>query len=142
MPASLRDAQSLVAIDRRLLEAAVEATLAAEGVAQLWVSLTVTDDAGIHELNRTWLAHDEPTDVISFPLREANDPDPLLGEVVISAERARREACARGIPLDEELVRYVVHGCLHLLGWDDRTEAERRAMHARQEEIVRALMAR
>lgn len=121
------------------LQAAAEATLAAEKAAHLDLSVAVVTDAEIHLLNRNYLKHDYPTDVISFPLRTGGDPDALLGEVIVSADRARHEARARGLAFEDELCRYVVHGTLHLLGYDDR-EAERRSiMYARQEEILRSL---
>ncbi|RME73105.1 MAG: rRNA maturation RNase YbeY [Planctomycetota bacterium] len=141
MAVQFSNTQDAVPIDEALLRHAAQSTLDAEGAGELEVSITITDDARIHELNRRWLQHDEPTDVISFPLRTPDDPDPLLGEVVCSAERAREEALRRGLRPMEELARYVVHGCLHLLGWDDREPAEREAMHARQEEILARVLA-
>jgi probable rRNA maturation factor len=104
------------------------------------VSITVVGDAAIHALNRTHLGHDEPTDVISFPLRDENDPDTLLGEVVVSSDRARAEARARGIEAAEELLRYVVHGCLHLLGYRDDERAAAQRMRRRQEAILRRIV--
>lgn len=121
------------------LIAAAEAALAAEDAAHLDLSVAVVTDAEIHLLNRSYLKHDYPTDVISFPLRGGEDPDPLLGEVIVSADRARHEAKARGLAFVEELCRYVVHGTLHLLGYDDREADRRDEMHARQEVILRAL---
>jgi probable rRNA maturation factor len=141
MPARVTNTQDAVPVDEALVAGAAEATLCAEGAAELEVSVTITSDAALHELNRAWLDHDYPTDVISFPLRDPGDPDPLLGEVACSADRAREEARDRGISPAEELCRYVVHGCLHLLGWDDRTPEERAAMHARQEEILEGYLA-
>ncbi|GIW72726.1 MAG: hypothetical protein KatS3mg102_2268 [Planctomycetota bacterium] len=140
MPVRVEDRQSAVPVDIALLAGAAEATLRAEGAQDLEVSVVVLSDAELHALNRRHLGHDYPTDVISFPLRAPDDPDPLLGEVCLSAERAREEAEARGLALGEELCRYVVHGCLHLLGWDDRDPRSRRRMHARQEAILRAYL--
>ena len=92
-------------------------------------------NAAIRKINRRFLKHDFATDVISFPL--GTD---LLGELVISAEFAVGEAAKRKIPVEEELLRYVAHGILHLLGYDDHDPADRAAMWARQErELSRAL---
>jgi probable rRNA maturation factor len=121
------------------LVSAAGAALAAEDSAHLDLSIAVVTDAEIHLLNRSYLKHDYPTDVISFPLREGSDPDPLLGEVIVSADRARHEARQRGLAFEDELARYVVHGTLHLLGYDDREAEKRERMHARQEEILRKL---
>ena len=101
------------------------------------VSLAFVTNAAIRKINRRFLGHDWATDVVSFPLHTD-----LLGELVISTDYAQAEARARGIPVEEELVRYVVHGLLHLRGYDDHRPADRKRMWARQEREVRAVMAR
>ena len=99
------------------------------------VSIAFVTNAAIRKINRTFLKHDFATDVISFPL--GTD---LFGELVISAEYAAAEAKARGIPVEEELLRYVAHGLLHLLGYDDRAPADRSRLWKRQErELGKAL---
>ena len=100
------------------------------------VSIVLVSDPELHRLNRDFLGHDYPTDVVTFPLYDEDDPDPLLGEVVISVDRAHEEAAEREISVEEELRRYAVHGVLHLAGYDDRTDSDRVAMHARQEAIL------
>lgn len=99
------------------------------------LSIAFVTDAAIRRINRRFLGHDYATDVISFPL----DSD-LLGELVISAPYARAEARRRGIPEREELLRYVVHGILHLWGYDDRAPRDRRRMWARQERELRRVL--
>ncbi|MBN1418102.1 MAG: rRNA maturation RNase YbeY [Planctomycetes bacterium] len=103
--------------------------LAGEGAAG-GVSLVFADDAMIRETNRKWLRRDRPTDVIAFPLEGPEDP--ILGEVMVSAETAAREALARGIPAERELLLYVVHGVLHVLGYEDGDSRSRRRMRARE----------
>jgi probable rRNA maturation factor len=99
------------------------------------LSLAFVSDAVIRRLNRDFLGHDFATDVLAFPLGDGG----VFGEVVVSGETARREARARGIPGEEELLRYVAHGILHLLGYDDHAPAERARMWRRQEaELKRA----
>ena len=99
------------------------------------LNILITGDREIRKINKKFLKHDYATDVISFPL----DSD-LLGELVISAEFAVGEATKRKIPVEEELLRYVAHGILHLLGYDDHRPADRTAMWKRQErELSRAL---
>ena len=98
----------------------------------------LVDDREIAAFNLSHLKHRGPTDVLSFPLGEF-DPERRayhLGEIVVSFETAHREAAARGLPYAEELSRYCVHGFLHLLGYTDDTEAQRREMFAIQEKIV------
>ncbi|MBI3098708.1 MAG: rRNA maturation RNase YbeY [Planctomycetes bacterium] len=102
--------------------------------------IVVVDDRAIRRLNRRHLGHDRTTDVIAFPLDGSTAPlsasSALLGEVYVSATTARREARRRGLPAREELIRYVIHGILHLCGYDDHRPADRKEMWARQERLV------
>ncbi len=102
------------------------------------ISVLVTGDRQIHRLNRQFLKHDYPTDVISFNLNEvgAHSCAPLLGELVVSSDFAKRYAKANGLPYKEELARYLVHGTLHLLGYDDRKKKDKDKMFKRQERIL------
>jgi len=99
------------------------------------VSIAFVTNAAIRRINRKFLGHDFATDVLSFPL--GGDP---WGEIVISAEYAAAESRKRRIPVEEEILRYVAHGVLHLLGYDDRDPREKARMWKRQErELKRAL---
>jgi len=96
-------------------------------------------DPEIHALNRHYRAKDKPTDVLSFPLADELQPS-LLGDVVISVETAARQARRRGHALREELQTLLIHGVLHLLGYDheaSRSEAIR--MHRKEREVKAAL---
>ena len=112
---------------------AVSRTLAAERAPKKAVSVFVTTDADIRRLNKKFLKHDYATDVISFGL----DDGRVLGDIVVSADFARRWAKKLGLAFREELSRYLVHGTLHLLGWQDDTPRRRARMHERQESILR-----
>ena len=110
------------------------------------VSVTLTDDAHIHELNRTYRGIDRATDVLSFALTESEEPEILgapsgevLGDIIISVERAREQAMAYGHSYLRELSFLTVHGMLHLLGYDHMEEAERLEMEAEQREIMEEL---
>jgi probable rRNA maturation factor len=94
------------------------------------VDVAVVCDREIAALNRRFLRRAGPTDVLSFPL---GGPGGHLGDVVVSGETARREAARRGVPARAELHLYVVHGVLHLLGYDDRAPGPRRRMIAAEE---------
>jgi probable rRNA maturation factor len=110
--------------------------LAAEGQPEAELSVTLVDDARIAQLHLDYMQIPGPTDVISFPLGDPEDPIPILGEVTVSVDTAAREANERGLTLTEELLRYVVHGTLHLFGYEDHEPVERERMLARQEELL------
>ncbi len=103
------------------------------------ISLAVVDDAEIARLSARYLGRPAPTDVLAFPYDDACDPgrDEEIGEVIVSAETAVREARSRRRSPEAELELYVVHGLLHLLGYDDSTPAEARAMRRREIELLR-----
>lgn len=124
------------------LAAAAEAVLQAEGRGGTQLSVTVVGDARIAGLHERYLGVSGPTDVIAFPLEDDLPGEQTLGEVVVSVETAAREASQRGISLEEELLRYVIHGTLHLLGYDDHEPAERERMHARQESLLAGFLSK
>ncbi|MGE5559456.1 MAG: rRNA maturation RNase YbeY [Chloroflexota bacterium] len=112
------------------------------------VSLTFTDDEGIRALNRDYRHLDQPTDVLSFPLLEQMDSEPavvdgqqdyLLGDIVISLERAAAQAKEFGHSLEREIGFLFVHGLLHLLGYDHDTPDGEGDMREREEATLQAL---
>jgi probable rRNA maturation factor len=108
---------------------AIRLVLDGEGREAADVSCAVVGDEEIHGLNRRFLRHDYPTDIITFPLEE----HPLEAELVISIDTARRQAREYGVRLREECARLAIHGTLHLCGFDDRTGQEREVMKEREE---------
>lgn len=98
----------------------------------------VVGDDEIAGLNKRHMQHEGATDVLSFPMLEYDQERDafMLGEVVVSSETAQREAKERMLEPAEELSRYIVHGFLHLLGYDDQTEAQAREMEKLQERIL------
>lgn len=129
--------QRVLKLDRRRVRAAARRVLETHGVKSAEISLAIVDDPAIHELNKRWLEHDYPTDVISFVLEQSDGR--LEGEVIASAETAARLADEFGTPPHDELLLYVVHGLLHLVGFDDRSAAAAREMRAQEESILREL---
>ncbi len=101
--------------------------LEGEGVKEARISLALVNDATIHRINRQFLQHDEPTDVISFPLSRPG-ARPLEGEIVISTETALAAAQELGHAAEHEVALYLIHGLLHLCGYDDHDQAERAKM--------------
>lgn len=132
------DTQAHLAVDRGALAGLVRRVLQAEGVASYALSIALVDDAAIHDLNRKHLQHDWPTDVISFPLSEPDDPV-LAGELIVSAEMAAVTAREAGIDPWAELSLYVVHGLLHLCGYDDLSDRDAADMRRREGEILALL---
>src|SRR5215207_330484 len=105
------------------------------------LSIVLTDDAHLHELNRDYLGVDAPTDVLSFPASET-DPETgarYLGDILISIPRAQAQADAAGHPLEAEVQLLVVHGVLHLLGYDHADTEEKARMWKAQAEILEGL---
>jgi probable rRNA maturation factor len=138
-------------VDEARLVRLVTASLAAEGVEQpAEVGLTLCDDEAIRKLNLQYRQLDEATDVLSFPLLSEADlagkgkfvtaPDGILhlGDVVVSLPRARAQAEEFGHSLDRELGYLVVHGVLHLLGFDHEHEADQKRMRQLEEDVLAA----
>ena len=88
------------------------------GIKNSELSVLITGDEEIRELNRTYRGKDRPTDVLSFPMGDRIDGKFILGDVVISLDTAQRQAKELGHSLEEEVERLLVHGILHLLGYD------------------------
>ena len=110
-----------------------------EGHASGVVSVVMTDDREIRRINRRFLGHDRPTDVISFPLGEGGAVE---GEIYINIDKASRQARSYRVSLGNEITRLVVHGTLHLLGYDDRTAAPARRMKKLEDMYVGSLAKR
>jgi probable rRNA maturation factor len=127
-----------VDVDRGLMRRVARAVLEGEGVTDAEISLAFVDNATIHRLNKRYLDHDEPTDVLSFPLSEAR-VGRLSGELVIGAEVAETQAEARGHDVQAELALYVIHGLLHLCGEDDKSASAAAAMRERERHYLRQL---
>src|SRR5262245_42487270 len=130
--------QEVVPIDRAAMRQLVRTVLDGEGVADAEISLAFVDNPTIHRLNQRYLQHDEPTDVLSFPLSEPNAKR-LAGELVVGAEVALAQAQERGHDVQAELALYVIHGLLHLCGHDDKTPAAEAAMRQRERHYLREL---
>ena len=153
--------QSVMPVDEEFVREKVAATLSEECVATAEITVAVVDDAVIHRVNRDHLAHDFPTDVISFvyescPSGEARlrtsatqrSPGPacdlprsagssLEGELVVSMETALRVASEYGWKPLDELTLYLVHGTLHICGYDDTNSEEEAIMRNREQEILK-----
>lgn len=150
--------QSRIPVNLEFLEIAVKSVLEAEQVASAVLSITIVDNAEIHTLNRDYLQHDYPTDVISFGLEhseqnpDCNDADRLCGppvgralnadiegEVIASAEMAAEMCVRAGWSDQNELALYVIHGVLHICGYDDLSPDEQTIMRQREQAVLELL---
>jgi len=130
-----------------LAEAAARAGLANAGptaAAPLFVGVILTDDAEQRRLNRTWRGKDAATNVLSFAIGDPAAATPvgapvLFGDVVLACETVAREAMEQKKPLADHLQHLVVHGVLHLLGFDHENDTEARIMEAREVAILASL---
>jgi probable rRNA maturation factor len=129
-------------LDPQLLERAAQAALqAASAPDDIEMTVLLTGDRQIQELNRQFLDVDSPTDVLSFPA-DYFDPDTetkYLGDVIISLPRAQVQAVAGDHALEQELQLLVVHGVLHLLGYDHAEPKDKAEMWALQEKILKSI---
>jgi probable rRNA maturation factor len=138
-----QDVPDAEAVILRAVAAAAEAADADTGGAELAVMLT--DDAGIRTLNSNWRGIDKPTNVLSFPALQPtappgdDDPPRMLGDIAIAYETLRREADEEAKPFDHHLSHLVVHGFLHLIGYDHETDAEAEAMEALERDVLAQL---
>ena len=127
-----------------LARLAVEVTLRVcpdiKGTSEL--SVVFTDDSTVQKLNAQWRARDKPTNVLSFPAFSFDGKGtlpPMLGDIVLAGETVRREAALEGKPFEHHLSHLVVHGLLHLLGYDHEQETEAEAMEALERRALAAL---
>jgi probable rRNA maturation factor len=130
--------QEIVVIDRARMREIARTVLDGEKVADAEISLAFVDNATIHALNKRYLDHDEPTDVLSFPLSEPNAKR-LAGELVIGVEVAIAHAQERGHDVQLELGLYVIHGLLHLCGYGDKSKEAAQEMRQRERHYLARL---
>lgn len=132
---SLTNEQSQHAVDEQQLIDAAKSVLLDSPFSSAAISLVVVDNPTIHELNRQYLEHDWPTDVLSFVLEDGGTH--LEGEVIISADTAAESADELGCSAAAEQLLYVVHGVLHLVGFRDKTPSDVEEMRAAEAKFLR-----
>jgi probable rRNA maturation factor len=136
MPVTVENHQRTVPVATGRLARAARRALAAVGRPGANLDVAVVGDAEIRRLNGEWRGIGRRTDVLAFPLETPETPGQLLGQIVLSAETARRQARRLQVPLALELDLLVTHGTLHLVGYDDRDPVEALLMHRREREIL------
>ncbi len=143
---TIENRQTVCPVDVALLEQRLRAAVASEEPHVAEITIVLVDDAEIHRLNREFLNHDWPTDVITFFDESPEKPSDfdairgqgqtISGELAVSVETAEREATRHGWGMNDELLLYSVHGWLHLCGYDDLTDDERPHMRRREREVL------
>jgi probable rRNA maturation factor len=131
---SIRNLQKKLSIDRNRIRRAARMILRDNAIETAEISVAVVDDKTIAELHARYLNDPSPTDALSFPLEAS--PGRLVGEVVVGAETAAAVASRCGESPDDELLLYIVHGLLHLVGFDDITPAKRRTMRKEEKKYL------
>lgn len=129
-------------VTKKLVSERAERMLSRLDLAEAELSVLLTDDATIHELNRDYRNKDKPTDVLAFAMREGEAMIPaggageLLGDVIISLDTALRQAEERGWSALDEVTHLLAHGLLHLVGYDHQTDEEEREMNEATRKLV------
>ena len=142
MSVRLSGLRGLPALDRRRLRGRVQRMLRALEMPDAEISISLVDDSAISELNAAYRKKQGATDVLSFSLLEGEHSErrgALLGDVVVSLETAARQAARGGRSLDQEVMRLLIHGALHLLGHDHEQAGEARRMRAEERRLWRLL---
>ena len=135
--------QAGVPVDRRKIGAAARRILKTLGYGGYELTVVLVDDREITRLNRQYFRRNRPTNVISFPMLEETSLSPqgrVLGDVVISSETAEREAAEVGKKTEDEVLFLLIHGILHLVGYDhERVRKDRVEMEAKEQELFALL---
>ena len=141
MPVEITRRNAGKEVPSRALKKVTQAILSIVGRAEAELSLALIGNAEMQKLNRKYRHKDYPTDVLSFPIEDKlPTTHRLLGDVVISVEKAREQAHEHGRTRDEELVTLLIHGIVHLLGYDhERSSRDARAMKRLENKIYRQL---
>jgi rRNA maturation RNase YbeY len=125
-----------LALNEETLGRLIRHVVDAEGATLTHVSVVLSDHATVRRLNREYLDHDYNTDVLAFSLREDPEGDDVEGEVYVDLDTAAERHEEFDASFEREAYRYVVHGVLHLLGYDDATEAGNQAMRSREDDYL------
>ena len=129
------DLQKCFPIDKNRMKKLVKSILKIEKK-DAEVNIVFVDNKRIKEMNRTFLGHNYATDVLSFAYHEPSMKNNICGEVVVSVEMANKRAQRRGDMVEGEIVLYVIHGLLHLFGYNDEKKREAKKMHQREGELL------
>ncbi len=137
---SLEQDHPSLALDEEVLNRLIRQVVEAEGASLLHVSVVLSDHDTVRRLNQSYLDHDYDTDVLSFSLRETDDDAKVEGEIYVDLDTAAERHEEFDTSFEREAYRYVVHGLLHLLGYDDATEEGQNTMRAKEDKYLSDLL--
>lgn len=130
------DEQNVLKVDFERMERAVAKILTDAGVTRGRMEIAVVESEPMHEMNVQFLGHDYPTDVLAFALEDDLDRGRLEGNIVVCSDVAVECAADVGWAPEEELLLYVIHGALHLVGYDDHSPEDAPIMHKKEREYL------
>jgi len=136
MKIAVRNLQKIVKINRSCLKNLVKKICNFLNLNKGYLSLVFADNEVVKELNRRYLKKNNPTDVLAFDLTDNFQPQELSAEVIISVEKAEENSKIFSTDLREELLLYIIHGLLHLSGFEDKTSLQKKEMRKKEKEIV------
>jgi probable rRNA maturation factor len=140
----IKNQQEIIPVEAKKIRKAAERILASLRISGYELSVLLLDNKGIRAVNKKYLNRNRPTNVISFSLTEGefgNINPHVLGDVVISVEKALEQAEIRGTSLEEELTFLLIHGILHLVGYDhEKKGSEREKMRKKEKEVYKVVM--
>ena len=144
MKLQIRNNQKIIKIDKRRISGTVLKILKILDCADKEISLSFVDDENIKQLNKQYLGKDKATNVISFSLQEgeySNINPQILGDIIISVETAQRDAIKENLTVTQELEFLIIHGILHLLGYnhENTTEKETNKMQQKEKDLFNAI---
>ncbi len=142
MPSNILISNEFPEIDEQFIKHIIEQFLKKLDLDNVEISISFVDNETIQQLNKEWRGKDKPTDVLSFPVDE-NPPEypyKILGDIIISIPYAKRQAENLDETFEDEIIRLLAHGLLHLLGYDHEiSEEEAKKMFSKEDELIEAV---
>lgn len=136
----IRNLQNRIPVNSKKVVKTVQKVLSSEGIKKSGeITLCFVNDAKIKVLNLKYLGRNSPTDVMAFDITEPKDKDKILADIAVSTERAIDNARTFKTSPYFELYLYVIHGVLHILGYDDKSKKDKLVMRKREKDILKAL---
>ena len=139
-PLSIEHDHSSLSLDEETVERLIRHVLEEEGASPVHISVVLSDHDTVRRLNVAYLDHDYNTDVLSFSMRDDDASDAVEGEVYVDLDTAQERHEEFDTSFEREAYRYVVHGVLHLIGYDDATEDGQKPMRERENQYLDAVL--